>query len=220
MTRKLKVLGLALVAVCAMSAVVAASASAVEFKSTKGTTVTLTGAQHNGEHKFTVGFGTVNCTKAKFHSELTTPNSVATVTAEYGKPAGGECVFAGIPAEVHMNECDFTLFANGNAAVDCPAGKEITVTAVQAGVTKCVVHVPAQTGLTGVTYTNVGAGETEEVTMHLDITGQIKYSQTEGTGLGRCPTLDGATNGSYHGTATITGEETISPFNHIGITVS
>jgi len=220
MTRK--VLGLAVVAVCAISVVAAANASAaVEFRSNGNKAVTLTGEQHTNNHVFTVGFGSTTCTKAKFEGTAnTSPTPSVTLSAAYGAAAGGSCAFAGIPIEMHMNGCDIKLFAAGTENLECPEGKEITLTAIQAGVTKCIVHIPAQTGLTGVTYTNVGAGETEEVTMHIDITNQIKYSQTEGTGLGKCPTSDGQANGSYTGTATVTAEQTASPFAHIGITVS
>jgi len=218
MTRKLKVLGLALVAVFAMSAVVASSAmAATEFESpesnaTANTTITI--KKHQNIHTFTVNFGAVTCETSNFDGTRTgTKFPSIRVTAEYK-----ECLFAGIPAVVEMNGCEYILYATGEVDIVCAAGKEITVTATSAGVVKCIVHVPPQTALKNVTYTNVGAGATREITAHLEIA-SIKYSQTEGTGLGKCTTSDNQVNGTYTGTATATGETT--PGNvHTGILIN
>jgi hypothetical protein len=118
MTRNLKALGLALVAVCAMGAVMASAASA-QGKLTSTGPFTLVGEQTPGEvSKNQLGaFGsTVHCKTAHFtghkSESTTTPKELlasgataATVTGLYGGCTDG----TGRPATVSMTDCDYTL---------------------------------------------------------------------------------------------------------------
>ena len=211
---KLKALGLAVVVVLAVGAVVASSAlAAVEFR-TNSAPAKITAKQHVNNVALTATWGALSCTTVSFVGEGA---ASPTPSVELSTELSG-CTVKGTPSVVDTNGCKFKLFAVGSVDVVCPVGSEITVTSISGGVSKCIFHVPAQTGLGTVTYTNVGSGETEEITMHIDLTG-IKYSQTEGTGLGRCPTADNETGATLTGTATATGEG-LSGITHVGITVS
>ena len=219
MTRKLKVLGLALVAAFAMSAVAAsvATAEAFHFGSEVEHTV-ITGSQVT-EDVFTVHGGTVKCSTATYAGG--TINSANKNSTEITiNPTYGGCRFAGIAdsATIDMNSCDY-LFTpkttdagpvyTGEVHIKCKTqGDTITVTVVIGGVTKCIVHIPEQS-LSGITYTNVnpGGGAKTHLLVDVNITG-IKYSQTEGTGGGKCETKDNTTTGTYVGQATIKGFDT------------
>lgn len=222
--RKIRILGLMLAAVFAMSAVAAASASADDFTSEESP-VTLTGNQDSGTDKFTTTAGTVSCTNVSYHGTTTAPTTTIKV-----KPTYSGCTGFGFPATIHMNECEYALTLTEPAAgvgpttttveVLCPTGKEITITAISAGVTKCIVHVPAQKGPSGTTglkhieWANVGSGATRELTGNITITG-LTYKHTEGTGVGKCTTGHSET-GTYDGKVTVTGEKD-GGSNHVGI---
>ena len=203
MIRNAKVLGLAFVAMLAMSAVVASAASATAFDAPSGLTKATASQEAEFEHKFTVTFGAITCKTASFVGEAN-GNGLASIEVT---PSYSGCLFAGVSAEVITNGCTYKLFPGGTADVVCPAGKEITVVSPPAGTVKCTVHVPAQTGLKSVTYTNLGSSPTQEVTIAVNLSG-IKYSETEGSGLGKCPASNPVTQtgGTYTGKALATGE--------------
>lgn len=230
MIRNLKVLGLALVAVFAMSAVAASMASADTFKSETGLSVTLTGKQSGTGDVFTTTAGTVKCKQVNYTG--TSASGVTTVTATPNYPAKflntevvppkeeQNCTGFGFPAEIATNGCTYLFHLNATTAdgtldVVCPEGKEITVTAAAAGTTKCIVHVAAQKGLGTVTYKNIGATTTREVEIAANIS-KLSYKHTAGTGLGAC-TSGAAATGTYVGNATVTGEtDGVEPV-HVGI---
>jgi hypothetical protein len=217
MNRKLKALGLALVAVFALAAMSAATASAEEFHSETAHT-TYTGAQV-AEDIFTVNAGTVKCKKAEYAGT----QSVATSKEATVSPTYKECTaFGFVNTTIDVNGCGYIFTrtpVNGDESsihIECPAGNSIVVTAFN-----CEVTVPAQTLSGGVTYTNEGAGTTRSIIVDVNLTGitYIQHSKsfpgckTEGT------TGAGATSlfhdGTYSGSATITGANTAS--EHVGI---
>jgi len=102
------------------------------------------------------------------------------------------------------SETTTTTF-DGDIAIVCPAGSEITVTASLFGQSKCIIHIPPQTNLANVEYHNVGSGNTRDVTVTVSLTG-ITYTQTAGSGFGAC-TTEHQTNGTYTGEATVKGFE-------------
>lgn len=219
--RNLKILGLALVAVFALSAMAASMASADDLTAEKYP-VTLTGDQDGQTDVFTTTAGTVTCKKASYHGTISGPSTEVSATPTYS-----ECLALGFTGTIDMNECTYKFKIGGSGSttstvdIVCPAGKEITVTAIAAGTTKCIIHVPPQTGLTHVNWTNV-AGPPKEITGDIEIT-NLKYSHTGtappspavGTGLGAC-TTGSATNGKYTGKAKVIGEED-SNFTRVGI---
>lgn len=219
--RNLKILGLALVAVFAMSALGASMASADDLTSEVVGGVQLHGTNESAEpDQFTTTAGTVTCKEVTYDVEtVTTPTTSVTAKPTYPTfqkdGVTHNCTVAGLPATVVTNGCDFLFTVNGgtstvgDVAVKCPAGAEITATAVVAGTTKCTVHVAEQTLSTvgepnPVTYSGTGVGTTREVTLKVSYKG-LKYTHTAGTGLGSCPTT-GSGTGSFNGRGLVTAQ--------------
>jgi hypothetical protein len=226
MTRNLKVLGLALVAAFAMSALVASAASATawQFHSNTDNPV-LTGSQE-GTDVFTTDSGTVRCSEANYTGSATgTTNSTIEVAPTY---EGCKLLFI-INVTVDPNGCKYLFHAEtttntggtpavihyeGSVDIVCTGGNVIVVTAPG-----CDITVPAQTGLKTVTFTNLGSGHTQEVTVDVNISNTITYieHQTPGETCENSGTPH-TTNGSYTGQALVTGEDASK--NHIGIWVA
>jgi hypothetical protein len=193
MSRNLKVLGLALVAVLAMSVMVASAASASQYTGSAYPT-TGTGSNTAGKETFTTPGGTVQC-DSHFVGTLAAASSTLTVTPTYTK-----CVaFGFLNATVNFNGCDYLFHAgaskgggvyDNSADIVCPAGKgPVTITAGT-----CVVDVPAQTNLKNVKTTNLAGGT---VTVEPNVTGITMNVTTDGFG---CPFPGtGHYTGSYHG---------------------
>jgi hypothetical protein len=201
MIRKLKFLGLTLIALFAMSSAGASTASAVEFHS-EGSPFTITGAQEGTSNGFDVQFGEVKCTTTIYNG--TTPAGVTTETTIKLSPHFTGCTFAGVASTVDTNGCSVTIHFvgsdEGTVTLECPAGQAIVVT----GGTKCIVDIqPQDAGIA--TLTNIGSGATREITADLGNLQVFSYTQTPGTGVGKCEALS-KTDGKYTGTATFTGE--------------
>jgi len=229
MIRNLKVLGLALVAVFAMSAVAASMASADELTS-ESSPVQLTGKQIAPGDVFTTEVGTVKCKEVSYKATTATPTTTVTATPTYPvKALDGtqNCTGFGFPAEIHTNGCTYLFHigvaTTGTLDVLCPEGKEITVTAIGTGTNKCTVHVPAQSGKATITYRNVGSLTTREIEVEANIT-TLTYSWNKGTGLGACSKEEKTTGekgtGTYTGKALITGEKDNGGTEHVGIFLS
>ncbi|MEZ5076448.1 MAG: hypothetical protein R2725_03285 [Solirubrobacterales bacterium] len=165
MTRNLKALGLALVAVFAMSALVAQAASAHEFTSDSenGKTV-LTGADEPGTNDvFTVGGAEVICENASF-AGTADESEVNEVTVH---PEYSNCTFAGNEAFVRTNMCNYTFHGatvENHAVVDVAEceGEAIEIEVPVLGITATVGE---QADLGGVHYTDLGSSVTVEATV-------------------------------------------------------
>jgi len=213
----MKVLGLMLVAMFAMSALAATAVSADELEAEKYP-VSLNGSLDEPEKpdRFITTVGTVSCKQANYDATISGPTTTVSATPTYS-----ECTAFGFPAVIHHGNCKYLFHINaaaptteGDIDLVCTSG-DLTVTAVSAGTTKCIVHVPAQSDITGtVKYSKIGAGTTREITVEANLTG-IDYTHTEGTGLGKC-SPGSATNGTLEAKAKVTGQEDIGS-NHIGI---
>jgi hypothetical protein len=216
MIRRLKILGLTLVAALAIVSIAAGTASADIFTA-ETSTVNLSGSQE-GTDVFKVHGGQVNCTSVTFSEPVwPMPTSHITLTPTYSG-----CTFAGLAATVNMNGCVYEIWVNAGSSTEATAsigrcaGREITVTAPSKGTPKCILHIPGQLGLTSLSVTNIGAGATREITVSSNIN-NISYSQTKGTAeTGNCATADKTTGGTYEGKATLTA----SLSGHIGIFLS
>jgi hypothetical protein len=217
MTRNLKSLGLAFIAVFAMSAVVASAAYATNtnFHIAKANaTITGAGPGAGVANFFTVTTGTgkdlltrcegPNSFKGAFAVGVTTSEPM-TLTSEYRN-----CTVAGSESTVTMNGCDFLFHSNSptlttvSTDIVCPAGKEITETTVSG----CVIHIPPQSSLTLTTFVNTGAvgSETRDMDANLNLTG-IKYTIT--AGCPNTPTNLTTTDGTYKEELTITAESAL-----------
>ncbi|HEU5105064.1 MAG TPA: hypothetical protein VFU11_04425 [Solirubrobacterales bacterium] len=204
MTRNLKALGLALIAVFAMGAIVASSASATSFhfNSNAADGHTILNGEQIGVHKFNTTAGEVTCEVAKF-TGTTTSNTVTDVTI---KPTYEKChivIFGSkVSATVNMNGCEYTATSHQTVAgvttaatihlVNCTKEAEV----VAAG---CTVKIATGQTLGGQTFSN-GAGDVKLVTN----TEGIKYSHSGFT----CGTGSGS-NGTYKGETTIKGTNTV-----------
>jgi hypothetical protein len=196
MTR-IRIAGLALVAVFALSAVAASAASASKFEAASYP-VEVKGEGANQEFK--VESGTINCT-GKFKGTAGAASETLGITAAYEK-----CTFASLGVTtVNMEGCTYLFHAGkriaenasrheGTVDVKCPTGKAITVTTAT-----CVVKVGEQLGLKGVEYVNVAGGKVE-VNANVET---IAY--TEGN---LCTKPGTRANGHYTGKVLTSGENT------------
>lgn len=218
MLRNLKVLGLAIVAVLAMSAVVAQAASAAEFTA-ENYTASLSGEQV-GEHVFTVEGNTVKCPTAVFSGSLAAASSeVTNVSAKYGNEEAKCTAFGFLSATVKMNGCTYNFKVNsgsednftGTAALKCPTGAKVTIVA---GTCEATVGEKTTGGATvnqevgPINYVNMTNTPTSknDVTVNPAATNVVADKTKDGIG---CP-FNGTgevTNASYSGTTTVTGSK-------------
>lgn len=199
MNRKLKALGLALLAVFAMSAVAASGASAAQFHAEQEPVI-LT-SDNDTAHVFTYGLGSVTCTTTTFDTTVATKTtSSITVTPVYGG-----CEFLEEPAEVKVNSCDYTFTADTTGehapvTVTCGA-KPIEVVVPTLG--NCTLTVGSQTTTNGVRYTNGGSGTTRDVTV--DVTAKVAVTRDNPGNNFLCGLLSASGTGEYKGSTTLTG---------------
>jgi len=179
MTRKFKTLGLAIVAVLAMSAVVASAAQAQFTSNSYPTTITATSPLSNDDFKTEAG--SVECA-GHFTGEATEASSTQTVNASYS-----ECrAFGFASATVAMNGCDYVFHSNGEVDLECSGTNKVVITAGA-----CEIQIGTQTGLKSVALTNNGN--------HIDVKASVKgiaYTVTKDGFL--CP---------FSGTGAKTGAE-------------
>lgn len=206
MTNKLKVLGLALVAVFAMSAVAASAASANQFMS-EGNVETSISASQEGEHVFTVDGASVTCEVAEFNS---TGPVASPATSVKVAPTYEECTaFTFFTAKIQTEGCYYNLHVGatggieytGSLDLECEEGHEIVIAAGT-----CEAKVPGGQTFNGIGYAN-GSGT---VTIGANVSG-IEVNKTKDGFL--CPfSGKGAAEGSYEGTTVASG-------SGVGITV-
>ncbi|HEX5712598.1 MAG TPA: hypothetical protein VFX85_04715 [Solirubrobacterales bacterium] len=189
--RNVKTWGLALLAALSVAAAMAVPASA-DTLNAQGYPAVLTGEADVETGSFVTTAGIVSCPWPKYDATISSSVSTAgsvSVTPTY--PDEG-CTGFGFPATVETNGCTFVfrgLFSGTTGGVDleCPFGKEVTITARSAGVLKCTIHVPTQTFIGSASFTNIAGGITAMVSASL-----IDYTHTQGTGLGSCPSGSGS----------------------------
>jgi len=166
MTRNFKALGLALVAVFAMSAMAASGASASSFTAAEYP-VHIQGADTSeGSSKFTSIAPTITCNTATY-----TNTDPLTIESPYFEPEASEsltisptyenCKSGSREVTVTMNGCDyvFTTQAEGQALTSdlvCPAGKTVTIEIYNSGAhidsnLWCNIHIGGQSNLEGLT---------------------------------------------------------------------
>jgi hypothetical protein len=228
MTRKFKALGLALIAVFAMSAVAASGAQAENIQHTflsdsttqngsGQTTTNLTGFRDEGsEHIFTIDEGSVStvCSEIVFEGpEVGSELDEVTVT-----PAYDSCTTSLGAANVTENHCAYVfdsdttthetpsgLKEDAPVDIECSGGSVLEIEVPSVGVK---VSVGPQTGLHGVSYKEDEDPETEKdaVTVEATVEG-IAWTCTPAflCGLGGIPSS--GTDGTYEGDTIVTGFE-------------
>jgi hypothetical protein len=244
MIRKFKALGLALVAVFAMSAIVASAAQATAGTLTaEGKTVIAT-AEQVGEHEFVLKdhetepgkFANTKCKKATFVGTAGVTDGATSVRAH---PEYKECTAFGQPATITTTGCDYllktgtpnhilhtepekTTAATGwhvTTDVVCQTpGPPIVNHVIKIVTGTCEVTVGGQTGLTTSLATNSGgAGAAMDLLLHTEVTG-IKYTVVKDA-IG-CP-LKGTgsfSKGDYNGTTTVKAHDSTEE-TAVGITL-
>lgn len=197
MARNLKVLGLGLVAVLALSAVSASGAMALTPKVQVGTGDGHLDGTQIGNIVTTVGGGrTITCETVKFSTSLAEATAnVPNITALYEKC---HSTLAGVkvPATLTMNGCTFTIHVGATTGgtdqyaattdIACPAEKVIEVHVYKEG-TNANEHLPenqlcgytigGQSGVGSSTITNI---TTSDMEMNMNFSG-IAYKRTLGT---------------------------------------
>jgi hypothetical protein len=202
MIRNLKVLGLVLVAVFAMSAVAASGAfAAVEFHSEIAAT-TLKGEQV-GTNVFHAGAGhDVECTTAKYEGTTT---AVTQASVEVRPTFSGCRAFGFATTDVNTNSCTLWIVAatlkgfyqNSTHTGVCPA---IVLTPTFLGSSVCTVNVKPGTTEYNLDVTNEGSSTTRDVKVTSTATG-VPYEEVSGGGCG----VGSGTNGELTGSVTTKG---------------
>jgi len=190
MTRKLKALGLSLMAVGVLGAVGAQGAAAVNhsFELTEVSSADLTGVliKHpdgtGPHHVIKSGAATVTCGVAVLtgtHSEKTKGTAAAS-------PTMSECKVGSTAATVTNEGCETVFYGettedphtkkeSGTVERKCSPGKSIVLS-----IPGCKVNFGSQAPVHGVTYTNEGSAPTGiEVTVHAQTT---KFTTNKGVG--------------------------------------
>ena len=171
---RIRVIGVALVAVLAFSAVAVASASATKFKTTTEEYPATAKAKSTNTHTFKIGGTSVECKKATFETgELTAASETLEIPAAYA-----ECkAFGFVSAEVKMNGCKFKFHTNREVDIVACGGKSIEIVAAT-----CTVKVAEQSKLKEAKFKNIGTTP-KEVEVEAKVI-RIKYTTNKGFG---CP---------------------------------
>jgi hypothetical protein len=218
MIRSLKVMGLALIAVLALTAIEVAAASAAEFESEA--TETFIHGEQETKNVLTVNSRTVECKVATFDG--TQVGRTATTLEVH--PVYEECMAFGLPATVTTTGCDYRLNQPGISAegptsgtmnVVCTSGDAITINVNEGTCSVTVGSQGGSTGLVGIGYTNSSSSPK---------TIDLSYSVTAVAANVSGSVLDCGTNGAraatYTGTALATGWTNESMTTPVGIAVS
>ncbi len=206
MTRKLKTLGLASVAVAAMSMATASLTQAAQLHATSNQNIVVTGHQHAGENVFQLTTSLaedkgpkVKCAQATFEGTAQTQGGSQVTGDELtATPILSGCTAFGQNATVKLNGCHFAATGAGQPAktmvldgVCTTAGKQIEIqTAI------CQVKIPAQTTGGHVTLANV-AGSPHSVTAQITVN-SLKHEYSAGIGCGHAKGVQ-TTDGDYEG---------------------
>lgn len=214
MIRNLKAMGLALVALFALSAVVAATASAQQGKLTGPGPMTLTATETGtGQNKLTAFGAGVECPGSHYvgHKYNETPHkfipsgaTTATLTPIYTETVTKEgkkdenCLVAGVgwSATIDLNGCDYVIHLGVTTGgventygvtfdIVCPVGKEITVTLW----TNKTLHTAEPLKPFCILHVPpqvglVGAHATDTTEGHIDLTGEVEKIKVTRTNQG------------------------------------
>jgi hypothetical protein len=208
MIRYLKVLGLALIAVFAMSAAAASSASAVVDRFTcieqEKCDVTAEGTHTFGTKGSTL---TVTCTTEKYTGTLT--NGVAGATSLQFTPTYDNCTALGGATTINVNGCTYDLTGHTTTHnktttgtetdapvhITCPGANKIEIKAPM-----CTISIGAQNGLHGAVYDKQGSGPTQDIKMTTTVD-DISYT-TFGFGCGLAGLPASGKDGTLTGSVT------------------
>jgi hypothetical protein len=205
--RKLKTMGVAMVAVLAMTAVAASAAHAENLTAPGKSSVILT-AEAASEQKLTTDKGVLNCTAVHIAPQtVNVPANEIEVAPTYTG-----CKDFGFNAAVNFKSCKYKFTTSGAnqeanfSIVGCATGaaNEIEITNIG---NNCKINVPPQTLATKVKFNNEGTGATADLKLTANIVKDIEYTE-RGTSCAHNGVL--TTDGTYVGNMTIKGFEDVS----------
>lgn len=212
MKRNLKALSLTLAAAFALTAIGASAAQAepAEFTADDYPAVVKGDQEPETENFFRITGpegGKTECPTAVYEATQTQASSTLTVTPHYPTT----CTSSGFTTHIALNGCHYDFHAGtkkaggstGTVDVVCPDEQSITITVTVFGTNACQIHIPPQTGLGPVTYTNKG-GDTVTVKVEID---NIKYTHTDLNGF--CPFAGGGSgeDGEFTSSVLMTGDQ-------------
>lgn len=226
MTSKKKVPALVAIAVAALCAIgVGTAQAAPEFEARKAVTAegeteaspvhaTLDASQVATEPiKLTLAGQSITCESAGGSATLPAPSSTLTLSPTFEKC---KLVFFGIsfPTEVKVGSCTYVHHAQEETEADvykakldisCPTESKILITIKNtAGTkTKCLIHVPSQSGLSTVKVKDMTTAEPEDITLVDEVEG-VKETVTNGEESCGLITPGEYTSGKMTGNTTVT----------------
>ena len=208
MIRNLKALGLALLAVVALSAIGAQEGTAaIEHEFISDSTRTIITGGNTGSHEFTIGsVGTVKCNKATFEGTVSEGLSFE-VDRLTVKPTYHECSFGGQFASVFFNDCAYVFDTDTNggnstgglhaaATIECAFANK-----VQIHTANCTITIGAQEVPAALSYTNDGSSSFGVVATAHGIT-VGKERSTAAQPVNGCLLFPTGAVGKYVGTTT------------------
>jgi hypothetical protein len=216
MTHKIKALGIAFIAIAAISSLAVSSAQAGTVHIEPNPAVVTGHIETGQQHKLQIpavpnpfnSVCDVSTIEATVHQVVsqTTPKT-QTVHDITATPSYSSCKLAGTNAQVTMNGCHYTLTGAGQPAltalvdVICTTpGKQIEIrTAI------CTVHIPAQNGLSHITFVNQAGNK---ITANATV-GGITAVQTGAA----CP----GGNNAHTNAASFTGNTLLNAFEDQGL---
>jgi hypothetical protein len=207
MNRKIKALGLALVAALALTAVMASTASA-QFTSNKEHTI-LSGSQKEKTNDiFTAGegFGGITCENATFSGTATDgdePTQVITPSYSTCKDSFGRTVDLDNGEAEDKNTLTYTFTSGENKGKVDVTGKMV-LTVTSGGSVVCTVEIKNPQTNNGITYTNLGGTKGVEVTSHATNVVTVTSGGFFNCGIGNGEHKAG----TYDGVSIITGKDT------------
>jgi hypothetical protein len=224
MKRNFKLLGLLAVAALAMSAVAASAAQAAgQFDWESGTTKLTASAV--GIQKFTTDAGTVECNEVSGQVATSGTGGVTSVTATnivYKNNGNASCPLASFGnATITFHSCDYKFLAGeteegtndstlGSANIECSTKGDVVEVTAPFGA--CTIKIPAQTGLSSITYKDTTTATPKDVDLIPNIK-NIRYSYSGflcGSGEN--------TNGTYTGEVTVKGENSSNVATGVWVT--
>lgn len=232
MIRNLKVLGMALVVVFAMSAMTAAAASAQNGMITSDGPFILTGTEEETGNKFSFpGLPDAECHESHFeggaingtnangtHKTIASGTEEITVSAEYTN-----CTVGFFPATVEMTSCDY-LFTIGETTQEDEYGVEADVTCEDP---EDVIHLEVfadaehKTKLCSITFEEQGPISGLDIIDNGDGTGTLTGTATgihafHGAGAG-CPEPATTNNATYEVSVDLSGDNASGVATPIGL---
>jgi hypothetical protein len=209
MTRKTKALGLALLAVAALSALVISTASGEELNKRfrSETEFTIITGEPVSPTILTTSAGELKCGNAHLRGTFIEKEAIETTFT----PTYENCTLDGLKTDVNFTECTFRFglvegttktegggtHTNGPFHIDCPTGKKIEAEATFLGKALCTITIPAQSpGVGEYALKNFGAGKTRDDLYTSEI-GNIFYEVDGNPEICGDNEMDGILDGSF-----------------------